>query len=115
MREKNWPNFNRNLISKVGSILNSGKINYTNGPFGKQFETQFGKQFGKRFWLKVGGTIWETIWETIWKTIWETLWATIWITIWVTICIFWVCFWGFLGAGCPLGGFGVWVNQRIWP
>ena len=32
MQEKNWPNFSKNLISKVGRILSSGKINYIDGP-----------------------------------------------------------------------------------
>ena len=53
MREKNWPNFNRNLISKVGSILNSGKINYTNGPFGKQFETEFSRFVGNNYSIAI--------------------------------------------------------------
>ena len=41
MLEKNWPNFNKNLISKVSKVLRSGKINYTNGNFGKEFEKNF--------------------------------------------------------------------------
>ena len=49
MREKNWPNFNKNLISKVGSILGSGKINYTNGPYGKEFEKKFSKFVGNNY------------------------------------------------------------------
>ena len=42
MKEKDWPNFNKNLIFKVGKVLRSGKINYTNGKFGKEFEQKFG-------------------------------------------------------------------------
>jgi len=38
MREKNWPNFSKSLILKVSKILNSGKINYTEGPYGIKFE-----------------------------------------------------------------------------
>ena len=58
MREKNWPNFNRNLISKVGDILNSGKINYTNGPFGKQFEYEFSKFTGNNYSIAIcNGTV----------------------------------------------------------
>ena len=29
---------NKNLIVKVGEILETGKINYTTGPYGKKFE-----------------------------------------------------------------------------
>ena len=53
MREKNWPNFNKNLISKVGSILSSGKINYTNGPFGKKFENEFSKFVGNNYSIAI--------------------------------------------------------------
>jgi dTDP-4-amino-4,6-dideoxygalactose transaminase len=43
MLQKNWPNFSKNLISKVAIVLSSGKINYTNGPYGKKFEKNFSK------------------------------------------------------------------------
>jgi len=43
MQNKDWPNFSKNLISKVGSIINSGKINYTNGIYGQAFEEEFSK------------------------------------------------------------------------
>ena len=49
MREKNWPNFSKNLISKVGRILGSGKINYTDGPYGIKFEKEFSKFIGNRY------------------------------------------------------------------
>ena len=49
MQEKNWPNFSKKLISKVGNILNSGKINYTNGPYGKKFEKEFSKFVGNKY------------------------------------------------------------------
>ena len=28
MKEKVWPNFSKDLISKVSNVINSGKINY---------------------------------------------------------------------------------------
>lgn len=49
MQKKEWPNFNKNLISKINKVLSSGKINYTNGPFGKQFENNFSKFVGNRY------------------------------------------------------------------
>ncbi len=58
MREKNWPNFSNNLILKVGSILSSGKINYTNGPFGKKFENEFSKFVGNNYSIAIcNGTV----------------------------------------------------------
>ena len=53
MREKNWPNFSKNLISKVGRILGSGKINYTDGPYGIKFEKEFSKFVGNRYSIAV--------------------------------------------------------------
>ena len=41
MQRKDWPNFEKNLISKVSKILSSGKINYTTGPYGEKFEKNF--------------------------------------------------------------------------
>ena len=38
MQKKSWPNFSKNLISKVSKILTSGEINYSYGPYGKKFE-----------------------------------------------------------------------------
>ena len=49
MQEKDWPNFNKNLISKVSKILSSGQINYTNGPYGKKFENEFSKFVGNKY------------------------------------------------------------------
>ena len=49
MREKNWPNFNKNLISKVSSIISSGKINYTDGSYGLKFEKEFSKFVGNKY------------------------------------------------------------------
>jgi len=43
MQEKSWPNFSKNLISRVSSIINSGNINYTTGSYGKKFENEFSK------------------------------------------------------------------------
>jgi len=49
MREKNWPNFSKSLILKVSKIINSGKINYTEGPYGIKFEKEFSKFVGNRY------------------------------------------------------------------
>lgn len=58
MREKNWPNFSKKLISEVGSILSSGKINYTNGPYGKKFEKAFSKFIGNNYSIAIcNGTV----------------------------------------------------------
>ena len=58
MREKNWPNFSKKLISKVDSILCSGKINYTNGPYGKKFEKAFSKFVGNNYSIAIcNGTV----------------------------------------------------------
>jgi len=53
MREKNWPNFSKNLISNVGRILGSGKINYTDGPYGIKFEKEFSKFVGNRYSIAI--------------------------------------------------------------
>ena len=53
MQEKNWPNFSKNLISNVGRILGSGKINYTDGPYGIKFEKEFSKFVGNRYSIAV--------------------------------------------------------------
>ena len=49
MQKKNWPNFSKNLISKVSKILSSGEINYSNGPYGKKFEKEFSKFVGNEY------------------------------------------------------------------
>ena len=53
MQEKNWPNFSKDLISKVGRIISSGKINYTNSPYGKQFEKEFSKFVGNKYSIAI--------------------------------------------------------------
>ena len=53
MQEKNWPNFSKNLISNIGRILGSGKINYTDGPYGIKFEKEFSKFVGNRYSIAV--------------------------------------------------------------
>jgi dTDP-4-amino-4,6-dideoxygalactose transaminase len=53
MREKNWPNFSKSLISKVNRILVSGKINYTDGPYGIKFEKEFSKFVGNRYSIAI--------------------------------------------------------------
>ena len=53
MQEKNWPNFSKDLISKVGKVLRSGKINYTNSPYGKKFEKEFSKFVGNKYSIAV--------------------------------------------------------------
>ena len=53
MREKNWPNFSKNLISKVSEILDSGKINYTDGPYGIKFEKKFSKFVGNKYSIAI--------------------------------------------------------------
>ena len=53
MQNKNWPNFNKNLISQIGRILVSGKINYTTGPYGKLFEKEFSKLVGNKYSIAI--------------------------------------------------------------
>lgn len=53
MQKKNWPNFSKNLIFKVGNIIESGKINYVFGPYGKRFETKFSKFVGNKYSVAV--------------------------------------------------------------
>src|SRR6056300_1560355 len=58
MREKNWPNFSKNLISKVSSIISSGKINYTDGSYGVRFEKKFSKFVGNKYSVAIcNGTV----------------------------------------------------------
>ncbi len=49
MQKKTWPNFSKNLISKVSKVIKSGKINYTTGPYGKKFEHEFSKYVGNKY------------------------------------------------------------------
>ncbi len=53
MQEKVWPNFSRNLISKVNSVINSGKINYTTGKYGKKFENEFSNYVGNKYSIAI--------------------------------------------------------------
>ena len=53
MQEKNWPNFNKKLIFKVGKVLSSGKINYTNGEYGKKFEEEFSKFVNNKYSIAI--------------------------------------------------------------
>ena len=36
-----WPNFDKDEISKVSTILKSGNVNYWTGEEGKSFEKEF--------------------------------------------------------------------------
>ena len=51
--KKNWPNFDKKLISKVSKVLHSGKINYTNGLYGKRFEEKFSKFVGNKYSIAI--------------------------------------------------------------
>ena len=53
MQQKDWPNFNKSLIKKVVNVINSGKINYTSGTFGKSFEKKFSKFIGNKYSLAI--------------------------------------------------------------
>ena len=53
MPEKNWPNFSKKLISKVGKILSSVKINYTNGIYGLEFERFFSDFVGNKYSIAI--------------------------------------------------------------
>ena len=58
MREKDWPNYSKGLISRVGSILRSGNINYTSGPYGKKFEREFSRFTGNNYSVAIcNGTV----------------------------------------------------------
>lgn len=41
MKNKNWPNFSKDLILKISKVIKSGKINYTTGSYGQLFEKKF--------------------------------------------------------------------------
>ena len=49
MKNKDWPNFNNNLITKVVNVIKSGKINYTSGLHGEEFEKKFSKFVGNKY------------------------------------------------------------------
>jgi dTDP-4-amino-4,6-dideoxygalactose transaminase len=53
MQEKSWPNFSKKLISQVGNIIDSGKINYTTGPYGQKFENDFSKYIGNKYSIAI--------------------------------------------------------------
>ena len=53
MQQKNWPNFSKELILNVSKILASGKINYTNGNYGKLFEKKFSKFIGNKYSIAI--------------------------------------------------------------
>tara|TARA_B100000579_G_C22732854_1_gene805143 strand:- start:17 stop:1183 length:1167 start_codon:yes stop_codon:yes gene_type:complete len=53
MQEKNWPNFSKNLIYKVSEVINSGRINYTNGVYGSKFEKKFSKYVGNNYSIAI--------------------------------------------------------------
>jgi len=53
MKEKDWPNFSKNLISKVSKVLGSGRINYTDGKYGIKFEKEFSKFIGNKYSIAV--------------------------------------------------------------
>ena len=53
MQEKNWPNFSKNLIFKVSKVISSGRINYTNGSYGKEFEKKFSKHIGNKYSIAI--------------------------------------------------------------
>ena len=53
MQEKSWPNFSKKLISQVGNVIKSGKINYTTGPYGQKFENEFSKHIGNKFSIAI--------------------------------------------------------------
>ena len=53
MQEKNWPNFNKKLITKIGKVLSTGKINYTNGEYGKKFEKEFSKFVNNKYSIAI--------------------------------------------------------------
>ena len=49
MKNKDWPNFNNNLITKVVNVIKSGRINYTSGLHGKEFEKKFSNFVGNKY------------------------------------------------------------------
>jgi dTDP-4-amino-4,6-dideoxygalactose transaminase len=58
MIKKNWPNFSNDLILKINKILKSGKINYTSGPNGINFEKKFSRFVGNKYSIAIcNGTV----------------------------------------------------------
>lgn len=53
MQEKNWPNYSKSLILKVNKVLNSGKVNYNSGLYGKKFEKSFSKFIGNKYSIAI--------------------------------------------------------------
>ena len=53
MQKREWPNFSKKLILKVSNILSSGRINYTNGLYGKEFEKKFSKFVGNKYSIAI--------------------------------------------------------------
>ena len=53
MQQKDWPNFKKNLLNKIVKVLETGKINYTNGPYGKKFEKEFSNFVGNKYSVAV--------------------------------------------------------------
>ena len=53
MQKREWPNFSKKLILKVSNILSSGRINYTNGIYGKEFEKKFSKFVGNKYSIAI--------------------------------------------------------------
>ena len=53
MKKKDWPNFNNHLISKVVNVIKSGKINYTFGLQGTEFESKFSKFIGNKYSIAI--------------------------------------------------------------
>ena len=49
MKKKDWPNFSKTLISKVGKIIKSGQINYTSNVYGRKFENDFSNFTGNKY------------------------------------------------------------------
>ena len=53
MKKKEWPNYSNNLISKVIKVIKSGKINYTSGIYGKEFEKKFSQFIGNKYSIAI--------------------------------------------------------------
>ena len=53
MQKSEWPNFSNKLITKVNNILRSGRINYTNGRYGEEFEKKFSKFVGNKYSIAI--------------------------------------------------------------
>ena len=53
MHNKDWPNFSESLISKVGNVINTGKLNYTTGKYGEKFEKEFSKFIENKYSIAI--------------------------------------------------------------